>query len=366
LRGTAAPRTRRLRTGRPCGTYVVRVHSHRHARTRAILGAAVGVAALALVACGGQKPAAAPATTSAAPTIAVTQTPAASDLSPFTGLPGATGAVIAFKIDNTSSALPHIGLPSADVVYIEEVEGGLTRIIAIYASNKPPVIAPVRSARETDAELLPMYGNIPLAFSGSVEAVHVLLARAGIVDVSQDKGGLGYYRLSSRYAPYNLAGRATILLTRSGTDVQPHNVGFTFGPLPAGGVAAKTVTAVFPSARIAFRYNPSTMRWTYSLNGRVDQVPGSPAAAASDVLIQYVSISRTGRTDKVGNPVPFTSTIGHGNGLILRNGRAYKVTWSRASVSAPTIWLYNGQPFPLLTGSPWVVLADKNRPVKLT
>jgi hypothetical protein len=348
------------------GTYVVRVNSPRQARTKAILGSAVAVAALALVACGGPKPAAAPATISSpTPTIAVTQTPAASDLSPFTGLPSAGGAVIAFKIDNSDASLPHIGLSSADVVYIEEVEGGLTRIAAIFASTKPPVIAPVRSARETDAELLPMYGNIPLAFSGSVEAVHVLLAGAGLIDVSQDKGGLGYYRLSSRYAPYNLAGVATILLKRSGTAVQPRNVGFTFGPLPAGGVAANTVTAAFPSARISFRYNPATMRWTYSLDGRVDQVPGNPAVTASDVLIQYVSISRTGRTDKIGNPVPFTYTVGHGNGLILRDGRAYKVTWSRASASAPTIWLYNGQPFPLQTGSPWVVLADKKRPVKL-
>lgn len=334
----------------------------RHGRATAALGSLVVLAALA--ACGGSGKATPAASASTTPTITANQTPAATT-SPLTGLAGKTGAVIAVKIDNTDAALPHLGLASADVVYIEEVEGGLTRIAAIFASHKPPVIAPIRSARETDAELLPTYGHIPVAFSGSVAGVHALLVRAGLVDVSEDKGELGYYRLSSRYAPYNLAGQAAVLVKRSGTDVKPRDVGFVFGALPAGGRTVTSVAAVFPSARISFHYDRTTKRWTYRLDGRLDQVAGAHPQSASDVLIQYVRIGRTGRLDKVHNPVPFTYTVGSGKGVILRDGRAYNVTWSRPSANAPTTWLYQGAPFPLRAGQPWVVLADRTSPVHL-
>jgi len=275
---------------------------------------------------------------------------------------GTGGAVIAVKIDNTPNALPHIGLTSADLVYVEQVEGGLTRIAAIYASKLPPVIAPIRSARETDAELLPTYGSIPVAFSGSVARVHALIAAAGLVDVSEDKGGLGYYRLSGRFAPYNLAGTPTVLVKRAGTAVHPSDIGLVFGDVPSGGRAATSITEAFPSARIGFAYKASTNRWVYSLNGQVDQMPGSAPASASTVIIQYVEIGTAGRGDKLHNNVPFTHTIGSGKGLVARDGKVFPVRWSRTSASSPTVWTRYGKPFPMGAGQPWIVLANKTTP----
>ena len=59
------------------------------------------------------------------------------------------GPVLAVKIDNTSPARPRIGVDAADIVYVEPVEAGLTRLLAIYASTLPPEVGPVRSARES-------------------------------------------------------------------------------------------------------------------------------------------------------------------------------------------------------------------------
>ena len=53
----------------------------------------------------------------------------------FTGLEGVDGPVLAVKIDDTRPAHPQIGLEFADVVYIEQVEGGLTRLAAIFSST---------------------------------------------------------------------------------------------------------------------------------------------------------------------------------------------------------------------------------------
>ena len=82
----------------------------------------------------------------------------------LTGLPGKNGPLPAVKIDDTKDAHPQIGITEADVVYVEQVESGLTRLLALYSSNFPAEIGPVRSARISDIDLLAQYGRV--AFAG--------------------------------------------------------------------------------------------------------------------------------------------------------------------------------------------------------
>ncbi|MET9934528.1 DUF3048 domain-containing protein, partial [Streptomyces sp. NPDC006324] len=62
--------------------------------------------------------------------------------SPFTGLPAAPAPVLAVKIDNVAAARPHTGLGAADLVYVEQVEGGATRLLAVYSSRLPERVGP--------------------------------------------------------------------------------------------------------------------------------------------------------------------------------------------------------------------------------
>jgi hypothetical protein len=76
------------------------------------------------------------------------------------------------KVDNLPAARPPYGLGTADVVYEQPVEGGITRFIAIYQCRDPSRIAPVRSARLIDPDLVRQYGAHPLfAYSGAVPPV---------------------------------------------------------------------------------------------------------------------------------------------------------------------------------------------------
>ena len=56
---------------------------------------------------------------------------------PLTGGPPVQGPVIAVKIDNTSAGLPQYGVAGADIVYVEQVEGGLTRLMSVFHTNLP-------------------------------------------------------------------------------------------------------------------------------------------------------------------------------------------------------------------------------------
>ena len=109
-----------------------------------------GLGALAvlvtLTSCGGEADVEPVSTTSAsAPTPAVPSptetTPSPiSNASPYSGLPNGLGKpVLAVKIDNTGAAQPHAGLELADLVYVEEVEWGLNRLLASFSTQMPDV-----------------------------------------------------------------------------------------------------------------------------------------------------------------------------------------------------------------------------------
>jgi len=105
-----------------------------------------------------------PTTTTTLKTIVVYRRVAA-----LTGLPDPTAvtkrrSALTIKMDNTPQAHPQYGINEADVVYEEIVEGGITRLAAIFNSNLPTKVGPVRSVRRTDREIVFPIGGI-FAFS---------------------------------------------------------------------------------------------------------------------------------------------------------------------------------------------------------
>ena len=112
---------------------------------RRVRAAAVGVGlsgVLLLSACASDEPARPDASSAASwSTDSVTPSPSSTvDLtaSPFSGRPGgADKRVLVVKYDNTTNAQPHVGLRAADIVYIEEVEYGLSRLAAVFATKLP-------------------------------------------------------------------------------------------------------------------------------------------------------------------------------------------------------------------------------------
>ncbi|MGB0099876.1 MAG: DUF3048 domain-containing protein, partial [Nocardioides sp.] len=108
------------------------------------MGAVLVAASLVLAGCGGDDEPAQDETP-AAQQIAGAQEVASTW--PMTGLPVSgdesaeqTYPVLVTKMDNTSSSAPQIGLGEADLVVVELVEGGLTRLAAFYYSQLPTVV----------------------------------------------------------------------------------------------------------------------------------------------------------------------------------------------------------------------------------
>ena len=282
-------------------------------------------------------------------------------LDPFTGKRvKALGPVLAVKIDNIVYARPQTGLQSADLMYVIPVEGGLTRYMAVFSSRIPSVIGPVRSARESDLYLLRQFGHPAFAWSGATPHLVPFIERAPVADLYALQVG-GYFRSASRPAPYNLYANAKQLLAEAKGASKARDIGFRFGSLPAGGTAMASYSVKYPAASYTFRWSAKDQRWLTWVDGAPAKATEGGQLGGSTVVIQYTKISSS-RFEEYGGRPPLAESTGSGKAVILRNGRAYAVRWSRPNLESGTSYtLRSGKRMDFAPGQTWVVLAPDSQ-----
>jgi hypothetical protein len=292
-----------------------------------------------------------------APSPSARPTPTGPLLDPFTGEPvRALGPVLAVKIDNIVLARPQTGLQSADIVYVIPVEGGLTRFMAVYSSHIPPVVGPVRSARQSDLDLLRQFGKPAFAWSGATPHLVPFIERAPIVDLYA-LSVAGYYRDQDRVAPYNLYANARQLMSEAKGASKARDIGFRFGALPAGGTVAASYSVKYPAASYTFRWSAKDKRWLAWIDGAPAMATEGGQLGGSTVIIQYTQIA-TSRFEEYGGRPPYAKSVGSGKAVILRDGKEFTVRWSRPSLEGGTTYtLPDGQRMLFAPGQVWVVLA---------
>jgi hypothetical protein len=278
-------------------------------------------------------------------------------LSPFTGEPiTAAGPVLAVKIDNITQARPQTGLTGADIVYILPVEGGLSRILAVFSSHLPPVIGPVRSAREDDLELLAQFGRPAFAYSGATPHLLPFVERARIADLYSGRAG-GYFRDPGRIAPHNLYAHTRQLLAEAPAASTAGDIGFRFGPVPAGGRATQSFSVSYPAATFTFTWSAAAARWLVSMDRAPARAAEDGQLSAPTVVIQYTTV-RTSRFLEAGSRPPYAESAGSGTAVVLRDGHAYDARWSRPDPNGGTTFTTaSGQPMTFSRGPVWIVLA---------
>lgn len=288
-----------------------------------------------------------------------TPTPTPVEKSWLTGV-GArtTEPVIGLKVDNAPTARPfHRGLGQAAVVYVELVEGGSTRFLAVYDGAPDVEVGPIRSVRESDLELLGQYGAIGLGFSGGNDGVLRTVRRAvsagELTDVSFDALPAAYRLGERRVDARNFFSRPSVLAELKPSAAPSQDIGLRFSPKPRGGTAAAAVRTTFsPRYALTIRWNAA--KGTYSL---VQQGQAITGAAPQNVVIQRVPVRDSAYVDKLGTPTPYTDTVGRGSATVLRDGKKIAATWVRGSDEAPTRYRdAAGRDVALHPGRTWVLL----------
>ncbi len=334
------------------------------ARLRRQMAAAGLVMAAAMGACssgGADTPPTAPAATSSTPTSAAITTP--SPTTPQTTSLGG-GPVLAVKIDNTAPARPRIGLDRADVVYLEPVEAGYTRLLAVFSSSMPPEVGPVRSARESDLELLGNYGPVAFAFSGASAYTLGIVATGAQANLSNDASRQGFRRAADRPAPYNLLGDPAALLARAGGSAPPGDIGFRFGPNAGAGRSAVSLETAYGHSSVSFTWDPTQGRYLLTTDGQPELVADGGQVGASTVIVQTVTVRESANRDVNGIPTPVASLVGQGSVTVLREGQQWSGQWSRPALAAPTsLQTDDGRPITLAGTPVWVLLVPQGQSV---
>lgn len=284
----------------------------------------------------------------------------------LSGREGSDGEILVVKIDDTVSARPQIGIDRADVVYIEQVEGGLTRLAAVFSSEIPTLIGPIRSARISDIEILAQYGRVVFAYSGAQSKMLPVISAANLNDYgAQRQSPTIYTRDESRTSPTNMVLRADLLLEKVRSDgreiAKSRSVGWSFGNLPTGGVAITGAKMSWPAASYEVTWNSDEERWLISNNGVANMSASGTQHGPTTFLIQLVEIFPSEYGDKFGGVTPLSVTVGSGTGFVLRDGQYFAATWSRPDELSGTTWLaLDGSELAFARGQVWIALTEKN------
>lgn len=127
-------------------------------------------------------------------------------VTPFTGERVAeevTMRPILATINNHPKARPQSGLAQADVVYEMLAEGDVTRLLALYQSELPESIGPIRSARSYFIDIAKGLNAFYIAHGYSPEAKSMLEQRVVENINGMQYDGIYFERSSARVAPHN-------------------------------------------------------------------------------------------------------------------------------------------------------------------
>ena len=273
---------------------------------------------------------------------------------------------VACKIDNSEAARPQLNLNRTDIVFDEMVEGGLTRLVAIWHSDLPDAVGPVRSIRPMDPDILSPFGGI-VCYSGGQAVFTNMMRNTKVFNASEttEQGQGTFSRTKDREAPHNVIVNV-LKLSSNHPEITAPSAQFNYSQDLAGSSAATAGTPVkdfsvyFPSALATWTPNADQTLWLRTQDKKVhtDAADGSQLKAVNVVVMQ-VDVDHGFLDLKYGN-VPKDVVIGTGVAYIFTAGKMLQATWTKPSrETSISLALADGTPITLAPGNTWVELQPK-------
>lgn len=296
------------------------------------------------------------------------------EISPLTGKPMPDGRpdnpVFVVKVENTSSGAPQYGVNKADMVVEELVEGGITRLAALYYSNLPSKVGHVRSMRTTDIGIAkPVAGKI-VASGGAPRAARQI-KRAGIRVFTESAPG---FSRDGKAAPYNVV----LNLKRLGASAKKNAIPgpyLTWTPPEGSETSTPTAdpsdTASAPpepkkATKATVRFSNSTAtKWKFA-GGKWKRTNGFAAPgqefAADTLIVMFCRVGDAGYRDPGGSSVPETVIKGSGRAVVMHDGTATEATWHKKSLGDTISFkTKDGEPLTIDPGKVWLEMVQKGK-----
>ena len=271
----------------------------------------------------------------------------------------------AVMLNNHAAAQPQHGVSQASILFEMPVEGGITRMMAVFQDvSNVDVIGSVRSSRHDFLDLVQWLDAVYIHAGGSTYAYNAIYNR-GIANVDGVNGIAEiFYRDSDRR--YSMGYEHSLMTT--GAEIlrcvptygyrMEHEDGYSAGltfeeaPVLSGGQAAQSCTLHFSGSKTtSFAYDAGSEAYLASQYGTayVDGNTGKQVGFSNVIVIftdMYVMDS-VGRVE--------LSMNSSGSGLYFCNGQCASISWYKCDADQPYVFTYeNGDSVALKTGSTYI------------
>lgn len=279
--------------------------------------------------------------------------------------------MVAIVVENTPAARPQWGLTSPDILMEYEVEGGITRMLWLYANSEriPEKVGPVRSARHDVVEIAYGFNAIFVHWGGSTFAYekireydkslsrrdgmyHKCFFRDTTRNVSSEH--TGYTKGSSLRNSFSYVGFSS---THNEDYVNPFKFSQTPRILSVNPCNSMKIS-YSSSYNYTFNYNTATGKYDTLINGNPRVDDKGVQCAYTNVIILYTDI------------VSLETAKGHqemllengGKGIYASGGTYEEITWTKTAETEP-IKLFDiyGNPLELNTGNSYLGLVRSTR-----
>ena len=277
-------------------------------------------------------------------------------------------------IDNLVGTTNHVGLQKSYLNYEIIVEGGLTRIMAIYKDKDVSLMGPVRSSRhyfldyalENDC-LYAHYGGSPKAMTD--------LKTLNINNINGIGDPKGFARDSSIKAPHNVftsAKRLKDVAATKGFSTTSTNWKIFKYSTTEIDLSKENSTQLLTANNVSVSYSSKETRgYTYDLNSQlylrtmnnephIDRITQAQYTY-KNIIIQKVANKAIDKEDRQD-----LENIGTGDGFYITNGYALPIKWSKTSRETKTKYTYlNGEEITLNDGNTFIQIVPINNNITI-
>jgi hypothetical protein len=285
---------------------------------------------------------------------------------PLTGLPADAPVderVVAVMIENHNQARPQSGLDKADWVFEVLAEGWITRFVAIYQSQKPERLGPVRSVRPYFIDIAEGMNAVLVHAGGSTEAL-ARLKQTNYEHLDEIyNAGRYFWREKFRRMPHNLytdMARLREAIADKGWETKA-------GALPQfhflqdeevrdGQPATRVEITYHRTYDLAYAYDSGRRQYMRETKGKPHRDMETEEQLAVTNLIVMEAPHRI--VDKEGRREVILT--GQGEGMLFQRGMATPIQWHRKQGEFFVFTDAAGEPIRLLPGNTWVnIIPDK-------
>jgi hypothetical protein len=269
---------------------------------------------------------------------------------------------VAIMVNNLSQAQRvQCGLNDADLVFECLVEGGISRLMAVYYDlSKADKIGSIRSARYTYVQL-----------AKSLDAAYVHCGQDNVYtkpymrDLGMDNYSIGGYSGSSFREDNGLAYEHRLFTTgeklsaglqkygwrtTSKKDVTPSAFTFAEEPQTLEKPCNKVTYVMSDSYKTTFTYNPETKTYTRCPMGTPHKDDKSGKETVTDNL--FICYAKSPHFD---DNYHLRTILSKGEGLYVSGGTCTEITWEKGDASDPLkFYDKNGKELKVNPGSSWI------------